>query len=215
VTIIEESYAWAYPLSLRSATTHLILHHAACSGSAQQIHQSHLKNGWSGIGYHYYVRKDGSIYRGRPENMRGAHTTDWNWCSIGVCFEGNLETETMNARQKAAGLALVADLRRRYPGITICGHRDLNATACPGKNFPLDEMKKAEEQEELMTGEEIYKALSEYLATQEAPDWAADELAEAVELGLTDGTEPMALIPRYQAAILTKRALQKARKEVE
>ena len=42
-----------------------------------------------------------------------------------------------------------------------------------------------------------------------APAWARAELAEAVELGITDGTNPMQLIPRYQAAIMAKRAAQK------
>ena len=62
------------------------------------------------------------------------------------------------------------------------------------------------DQEEPMTGEEIYEALNEYLKSQPVPDWAKQELQEAIDLGLTDGTNPMALIPRYQAAILAKRA---------
>lgn len=63
-----------------------------------------------------------------------------------------------------------------------------------------------EEKEESMTGKEIYDALSAYLRGQPLPAWAEDELAEAVRLGVTDGEDPMALIPRYQAAIMAKRA---------
>ena len=60
-----------------------------------------------------------------------------------------------------------------------------------------------------MTGKEIYEALQGYLAEQPVPDWAAAELREAVEQGITDGSRPMELIPRYQAAIMAKRAAVK------
>lgn len=62
------------------------------------------------------------------------------------------------------------------------------------------------ESEDIMTGEEIYKALNDYLKTLPAPEWAQEELQEAVEAGITDGTRPMQMIPRYQAAIMALRA---------
>lgn len=61
-------------------------------------------------------------------------------------------------------------------------------------------------EEEAMSGKEIYEALNSYLRTQPVPDWAEKEWREAVERGITDGSDPMALIPRYQAAILALRA---------
>lgn len=64
------------------------------------------------------------------------------------------------------------------------------------------------EEDDYMTGEEIYKALNDYLRNMSAPDWAQKELAEAKALGITDGTRPMELIPRYQAAIMAKRAAE-------
>ena len=66
-----------------------------------------------------------------------------------------------------------------------------------------------EEEEEDMTGEEIYNKLQAYLATQPLPSWAKAEIEEAKALGITDGKNPMQLIPRYQAAIMAKRAMQK------
>ena len=199
--IIEETYDWAYPLTARRLTDCLVLHHAAASGfTAQQIHQVHLNNGWSGIAYHYYVRKDGCVYRGRPEDKAGAHTHDENYHTIGICFEGNFETDEMGGAEFEAGRALVADIRERYPGIDVKRHKDFNATACPGKNFPFEEMISE------MTGEEIYAKLNEYLREQPCPDWALEELQEAIDAGITDGTRPCELIPRYQAAIMAKRA---------
>ena len=67
--IIEKNYGWAYALSPRGLTTHLILHHAAAlTATAEGIHSYHLSLGWAGIAYHYFVAKNGDIYRGRPEN---------------------------------------------------------------------------------------------------------------------------------------------------
>lgn len=66
-------------------------------------------------------------------------------------------------------------------------------------------------EEDIMTGEEIYKALDSYMKAQKVPAWAKEELEQAVKMGITDGKDPTALIPRYQAAIMTKRALEKAK----
>lgn len=66
------------------------------------------------------------------------------------------------------------------------------------------------DKEEEMTGKEIYDALNDYLSKQPVPDWAQKELEEAVKLGITDGKEPTALIPRYQAAIMAKRIKEQA-----
>ena len=67
-----------------------------------------------------------------------------------------------------------------------------------------------QEQEEAMTGKEIYEKLNEYTATLPVPEWAEKELAEAKAAGITDGTNPMQLIPRYQAALMAHRAVQAA-----
>lgn len=108
--INEVDYKWNGSLTKRAATTRIILHHAAAKTcTAQQIHSWHLANGWVGIGYHFFVRKDGSVYRGRPEDTVGAHAGNNNYDSIGVCFEGNYMTETaMPEAQRAAGAELVA-----------------------------------------------------------------------------------------------------------
>lgn len=66
-------------------------------------------------------------------------------------------------------------------------------------------------EEENMTGEQIYNRLNDYLRAQPAPEWAKAELEQAVAMGITDGTRPMELIPRYQAAIMAKRALEQVK----
>lgn len=64
-------------------------------------------------------------------------------------------------------------------------------------------------EEDVMTGKEIYDALNDYLSSQSVPDWARTELGEAVAMGITDGSDPMRLVPRYQAAIMAKRARER------
>lgn len=92
--IIKKNYHWASPLSIRKKTNRIILHHAqAKTCSVEDIHQWHLKRGWSGIGYHFFIKKDGTIYQGRPENTIGAHAKGANSDSIGICAEGNFMQE--------------------------------------------------------------------------------------------------------------------------
>ena len=139
--INEVTYKWHGALTKRRATTRLILHHAAASKcTAQQIHSWHLANGWVGIGYHFFVRKDGSVYRGRPEDTVGAHAGNNNYDSIGICFEGNFMTETMPDVQRTAGAELVAYLKDKYGITKVQKHSDVNATGCPGTRFPFKEI---------------------------------------------------------------------------
>ena len=121
----------------------IALHHSGVSvlQSVEVIHNYHKSKGWAGIGYHYYVRKDGSVYRGRPESMAGAHCPGVNSTSIGICAEGNFNKEAMSDVQKQAIIELVKDIKSRYDIKWIKGHREIISTDCPGDNFPLEEIK--------------------------------------------------------------------------
>ena len=144
--INEVSYKWSGGLTKRTKTEMIVLHHAAAkSCTAQQIHQWHLNNKWTGIGYHFFVRKDGQIYRGRPENVIGAHATNYNSKSIGICFEGDFTVQDMPKAQLEAGKELVAYLKDKYKITNVKGHRDLMATSCPGSKFPFDEIANAKQ----------------------------------------------------------------------
>lgn len=172
--VTEKKYDWAYPLTPRNVTTHLILHHAAASSATVEgIHAYHKSKGWAGIAYHYFVAKDGTIYRGRPENMLGAHAINWNYCSIGVCFEGNFETETMPDAQVKAGRALVADIVLRYPSIVVGKHSDFGQTSCPGGNFPFDAI--------------VHNAEPASDAEKEPASWAKEACGAAVAKGIFKG----------------------------
>lgn len=120
--------------------TLIIIHCSAVmpsqTSSAEQIDAWHKARGWKGIGYHYVIRRDGSIEKGRPESQVGAHCKDHNRHSIGVCYEGGLDAsgkpaDTRTEAQKAAMNALVKSLRESYPNAVVVGHNVFSSKACP------------------------------------------------------------------------------------
>lgn len=147
MNIVEHKYSFASVLSKRKSTKKIVLHHAAAKVcSVNDVHSWHLANGWAGIGYHFLVRKDGSVHEGRPVETIGAHASGANSDSIGICFEGNFEIEQMGATQKEAGAELVTHLKKLYPSIETVGkHKDYCSTACPGRYFPFDYIAKGKE----------------------------------------------------------------------
>lgn len=128
-------------LSIRKKTNRIILHHAAAKTcDAATIHRWHKDRGWSGAGYHFLVKKNGQIYSLRPSGALGAHASGNNSDSIGICFEGNFDTEGMGYVQMNAGKELVAYLKRKYRINKVQRHKDVGSTSCPGKNFPFAEI---------------------------------------------------------------------------
>jgi N-acetyl-anhydromuramyl-L-alanine amidase AmpD len=120
----------------------IILHHTKAKNcSIENIHNLHLQNGWMGIGYHYFVGKDGSIYIGRPENAQGAHCIGQNTRSIGICTEGDYVTEIMPLMQKNALVELCKDICNRYQISEVGGHKEYCNTDCPGENYPIEEIR--------------------------------------------------------------------------
>lgn len=138
--IIEHDWKWAKGLSCRPKTEAIVLHHAAARVAAPgDVHAWHLQNGWAGIGYHLYVRKDGSVHAGRPLWASGAHTLNFNSSTLGICCEGDYDAETeMPPAQLQSLREAIAYLKKWYPDAQVKCHRDYNATACPGRFFPLD-----------------------------------------------------------------------------
>ncbi len=130
-------------MNTRKETNRLILHNSGVKVRQviEVIHNYHKNTlNWAGIGYHFYIRRDGSIYRGRPENMVGAHAGGNNSDSIGICFEGDFNQETMTEAQIKAGQELVAYLKEKYGISKVQRHSDVCNTSCPGANFPFDEI---------------------------------------------------------------------------
>ena len=106
----------------------------------EKLRECHVAgNGWDDIGYHYYVTQEGQLHTCRPEEQIGAHVLGFNNKSIGVCYEGGIledgkHADTRTAEQIMALHRLLVDLKRKYPGAEILGHRDLlryRTKSCP------------------------------------------------------------------------------------
>ena len=212
--------------SVRTAKIDKItIHHAAGVGTVESIGNIFQIKAASA---NYGIGNDGRVGLYVPENKRA-------WTSSSVANDNRAVTiEVSNSAagnpwpvSEAAYRALIdlcVDICRRngieklvYTGDatgSLTRHNMFAATACPGpylqERFPAIAEEVNRRLEDEMTGEQIYNELNNYLASQPAPDWAQAELAQAVAMGITDGTRPMELIPRYQAAIMAKRALERA-----
>lgn len=109
---------------------------------ADEIRQWHKAKGWSDIGYHYVIRRDGALEEGRPVELVGAHAKGHNTGTIGICLVGGTDAENKDKAeanytisQYIAVYNLILHLIGKY-GLEITdvkGHRDLPgvAKACP------------------------------------------------------------------------------------
>ena len=142
IKIIEHDWKWAHGLVKREVTDAINIHHAAADNATPEaVHQWHLHNGWAGIGYHFYIRKNGEIHRGRPLWARGANVVNHNWHTIGVCCEGNYHVKgaVMPKAQMDALHEVLRYLKGIYPNAAIKFHRDYGGSVCPGDYFPYKE----------------------------------------------------------------------------
>jgi len=134
-----------------------VLHHTASSaGSVESVHEAHIGRGWDGIGYHFLIGNgkgmdDGEIqptFRWR-EQIHGAHAkspnNEYNEYGIGICLVGNFEETDPSDAQLASVKRLVSVLKHEYhlTDSQVIAHRDVKATACPGKNFPIGEISRS------------------------------------------------------------------------
>ena len=141
VNVIETNLDFDY-LSERGYTDMIVIHHTGgndIDASAGQIHGWHLNQGWSGIGYHYVVRKNGDIERGRPEWAIGSHAYGENSHTIGIHVSGDFMQAYPTEKQLDRCGALIADICQRYSipidRHHIVGHGELMSTDCPGINL--------------------------------------------------------------------------------
>ncbi len=125
-------------------TINLLICHCSATRANQRFtvnmlrrcHNKRFHN--KGIGYHYYIERDGHVYQTRPENDIGMHARGYNAHSIGICYEGGLDkdgqpADTRTPEQKAAMIALLRALKTDYPDADIRGHCELKGVhkACP------------------------------------------------------------------------------------
>ena len=126
----------------------IILHSTATregnEHSVEEIRQWHLNRGWSDIGYHFVIYRNGAIKVGRPIEQIGAHTLGHNEDSIGVVYVGGMNAEGTEAKdtrtlpQKISMRLLIAYLKVRYGVREVLGHKQCSSTECP--SFDVDDL---------------------------------------------------------------------------
>lgn len=123
---------------------------------AAEIRDWHVNgNGWSDIGYHFVIRRDGTVEPGRDRDHDGdiweeigAHVAGHNTTSIGICLVGGKGCSEFDRfdqhftpGQRVALRALMQAITGASPNITWLGHNAVAAKACPGFQVDYDFLK--------------------------------------------------------------------------
>lgn len=147
LNIVDHDWQFPNPLTARDTTSYFVIHHTdgPQMQDVNEIWQEHVNEGWNGIGYHYVIKGDGTIVRGRPHDTIGAHAHGINSVSVGIALEGDFQStesqENPTDDQLASLKGLLTELYSIYGNsVQIIGHSDAagisgnpdDATACPG-----------------------------------------------------------------------------------
>lgn len=128
--------------------THIAVHHSAAPANIppERIAQYHVTNPthqWPGIGYHYYIGPDGTIYHTQDLALVSYHVYKNNDYTVGVCVAGDFTDVIPTPAQIDAAAQLIAWLMQELniPLGNVWGHKEfpLNVTACPGKQWLEDQ----------------------------------------------------------------------------
>lgn len=122
----------------RKITRKIVTHYSLSDDvPASVIRSWHLARGWNDIGYHYVIRRDGTVEKGRDERFIGAHTKRHNYDSIGICLTGADNKKWYpSPAQLASWQGLVRQLMQKYnisAKMATYLHRELFPTRCPGR----------------------------------------------------------------------------------
>lgn len=164
-----------------SKIKYIMIHHTAHpTWNIYDVHNFHQHtNGWIGIGYNFFINPDGTVFEGRGLNV-GAGATGYNYNSIHVCFAGNFENQKPSETQLENGKDLIEYLLTLVPSdVKIIGHKDIGKTACPGRNFPLDEFKNIRKEEKEMR----------YQKLEDIPDYARKTVEKLIDMQVLKGNE--------------------------
>lgn len=119
----------------RQWTSYIVIHCSATSPThdvgVSDIRSWHLRRGWSDVGYHYVIRRDGRVEPGRAPDRIGAHVSGHNHHSVSVCLVGGVDSKGRPANnytdeQWESLEQVVNQLAQHYPYAEVVGHRDLS-----------------------------------------------------------------------------------------
>ena len=135
-------------MELRKKTEMIVVHCAATKPSMdigyKEIRKWHVEdNGWDDVGYHYIIKRDGTVEVGRAEAFQGAHAPAVNSKSIAICLVGGMAEDgdaenNFTLEQFLSLKDLIKKIKMTNPNIVeIVGHCDIqdNKPNCPGFNL--------------------------------------------------------------------------------
>ena len=184
--IVDAKLKFARNLTAGNKADKIIIHHALAKNcTIEDIHRWHLQRGWAGIGYHFFISKDGKIYKGRDAQYTGAHTIGQNNTSIGICLEGcyqdyKNQTDKDTPIEQMDALIKLCDMLMKMYNISIdkiYKHNDFDrGKLCPGNYFAWDlfitkiirEMKKMEDVAKYEVEKKEHWAEQDYQELKEA-----------------------------------------------
>ena len=125
--------------------TDIVVIHCAATPSSMDIGVKEIKkwhiddNGWDDIGYHFVIRRDGTLEIGRDESMIGSHARAVNGTSLGVCLIGGYGSggweNNFNNKQFEALKDITVKLKDKYKIKKIIGHNEVDdIKQCPSFN---------------------------------------------------------------------------------
>lgn len=102
----------------------------------ETIEMWHKQQGWLAIGYHFIIKRDGTVEEGRPVNVVGSHVKDWNSRSVGVCLVGGIDAKgkfeaNFTPAQMTSLRNKLEELMSKYPNAELMAHHSVAAKACP------------------------------------------------------------------------------------
>lgn len=141
----------------RTSTDQIFVHCSATKASqnvgVREIRQWHKEQGWLDVGYHYIIKRDGTVEAGREEGSVGSHAKGYNSTSVGVCLVGGIDDKgrheaNFTPAQMQSLRSLLVTLLAKYPGSVLMAHHQVAPKACPSFN-----LKRWWERNELVTAD--------------------------------------------------------------
>lgn len=161
----------------------IALHHMAHpTADIKTVEGWHINQGWRALGYNFWVGFDGTVYEGRGFKL-GAGVENQNGHIISIGFQGDYHSKEtkMPDAQFNAGIDIIKYVMEKVPSVKkIGGHGEFMETACPGKYFPLEEMKTLEKRGD----DKLF-----YDTIDVCPDWAKCYVKKAIEKKFIKGDE--------------------------
>lgn len=138
------NWSWVRPWS---QLKYLVIHHTVTKHEAtpDDIALLHKARGWSGIGYHFVITKDGTVHYCGDISTARANVLDKNEQVIGITIVGDFTKHLPSDDQIRSAHDLCKFFLFESPSLptlnswdNLVGHKDLQATACPGTSWPDD-----------------------------------------------------------------------------